>query len=99
MYSKIDVLMVKMKPIERRLQVLPEHIKQAGYYLEFRDIYREYKQLKRPKKQEAFRDDYHREITLYEAADRYLRQHLNGRNEIPLKSWKEELERLTAEKK
>jgi transcriptional accessory protein Tex/SPT6 len=97
MYSKNDILMMKMKPLERRLRELPEHIKQAGYYQEFRDIYREYKQLKRPKKQEAFRDSCHREITLYEAADRYLRQHLNGRNEIPVKSWKEELERLIAE--
>ena len=57
-----------------------------------------YKHLKWPKRQEAFRDSYHREITLYETANRYLRQHLNGRNEIPLKSLKEELEKLTAEK-
>jgi hypothetical protein len=39
------------------------------------------------------------EITLYEAAERHLKQHLNGRNEIPLPSWKKEREKLNAEKK
>jgi hypothetical protein len=37
-------------------------------------------------------------IVLHEAASRYLKEHLNGRTEIPLKKWRAERGRLTAEK-
>ena len=34
----------------------------------------------------------------YEAASRYLKEHLNGRTAIPLKAWQAERVKLTAEK-
>jgi hypothetical protein len=38
------------------------------------------------------------DIILHEAASRYLKEHLNSRTEIPLKKWKAERGKLTAEK-
>ena len=52
-----------------------------------------------PKKQEAFYEAYRMELTHYEAAGRYLDGVMNGRTGIPLKAWKAEQEKLTAERK
>jgi predicted nucleic acid-binding Zn-ribbon protein len=97
MYKRQNGLREKLKPIERRLKVLTEHIKQAEYHREFKSVYEKYKQQK-SNKQNDFREKHRREITLYEAADAYLKKHLNGRIEIPLKKWKSEIIRLTDEK-
>lgn len=42
---------------------------------------------------------YRMELTHYEAAGRYLDGVMNGRTGIPLKAWKAEQEKLTAERK
>ena len=52
-----------------------------------------------PKKQEAFYEAYRMELTHYEAAGRYLDGVMNGRTGIPLKAWKAERDKLTAERK
>ena len=44
MYEKQFEIRDNLKPIERRLQTLDEHIRQAAYYLEFKKIYGIYKQ-------------------------------------------------------
>ena len=88
----------KLNPIDRRLKTLDEHIKQAETYLKHKDIYKMYKQEK-PKKQEAFRQQFHAEITLYEGAAHYLKGVMNGRTTLPIKAWKKEREALIAEKK
>jgi hypothetical protein len=88
----------ELKPIERRLKTLDKHIEQVGYYQEFTKIYKLYKHEK-PKNQAAFYESHRRELTLYEAAERYLKDHLNGRDKIPLPTWKGEREKLTADKK
>jgi len=87
----------ELKPIDRRLKVLDEHIKQAEYYREFANINRLYKQQK-PKHQADFYETHRRELTLYEATERYIKAHLNGRDKIPLPTWKAEREKLTADK-
>lgn len=66
--------------------------------MKYRDVYRKYKQQK-PKKQEAFYEAHRMELTHYEAAGRYLNGVMNGRTGIPLKAWKAEQEKLTAERK
>jgi hypothetical protein len=65
--------------------------------LEHREIYRQYRQIRRPKKQAAFREQRYTEIALFESAHRYLEQHLNG-NIPPLDSWKEERAKLLTER-
>jgi tRNA G18 (ribose-2'-O)-methylase SpoU len=89
----------KLKANERRLKTLDKHIEQAQYFLEFKAIYKQYKQQK-PKKQEAFREAHRREITLYEVAERYLDKHMNGHvfSAKTLKAWKLEKSTLTAER-
>jgi len=97
MYSKQDDIRVGLKFIERRLKVLDEHIKESAYHLVFREIYQKYKQLK-PRKQKKFFEDHRREIMLFESADRYFTEHINRHTVLPIKQWREERDRLTAEK-
>ena len=87
----------KLKPIDRRLKTLDKHIKQAEYHREYYKIYKQYQQEK-PKNQERFYETHRMELTLYEAADRYLKGVMNGKSGIPLKSWIAERVKLTAER-
>jgi predicted nuclease with TOPRIM domain len=86
----------KLKPIERRMKTLAEHIENAKTYNQYKLIHKKYKELK-PKYQADFYEANRTELTLYESAKRYLDANLNGHN-MPLKSWKEEQTKLTAEK-
>jgi len=87
----------RLNRIDGRLHMLDEHIRHMGYYLEHGEIYRQYQQIRRPKKQTAFRKQHYTEITLFESAYRYLKQHLNGQTP-QLQSWKEERTKLLTER-
>ena len=97
MYAKQYDIRDKLKPMERRLKTLDEHIQQADMYMEHRAIYRQYQEQK-PKKQAAFAEKHHAQTTLFEAAERYLKGVMNGRTSLPIKAWKAERVELTAEK-
>jgi hypothetical protein len=97
MHGKQFDIRDKLKPVERRLKTLDEHIKQSDIYLQYRDIYKKYKE-QPPKKQEAFAEAHRMEITLYEAANSYLTEHMNGKTKLPIKAWKAEYVKLTEEK-
>jgi len=73
----------KLKPVERRLGALKKHIEQS-------DIYFKYKGKK--KRTEA-------EQSLYVAAHDYLKGVMNGKTALPVKAWKSEYAKLTAERK
>lgn len=62
----------RLNRIDRRIKTLDEHIQEAGYYREHKDVYAQYQQIKRPKKQAAFREQFYTGIALYEAAKRYF---------------------------
>ena len=97
MLSKQFAIRDELKLIERRLTLLDEHIKQAGIYRKYRPFKQKYNQQKQ--KQQAQYHEIHRaELTLYEAAERYIKTNLNGRDKIPLPIWRAEWEKLTAEK-
>ena len=98
MYEKLGDTRDKLKPIERRLKTLDEHIQQTKSFKENRGIYQQYKAQK-PRKQAAFYNAHSAEIILCESAGKYLKAHLNGRTKIPISAWKSEHEKLTAEKK
>ncbi len=87
----------RLNRIDGRLHMLDEHIRYMGYYQEHRELYSQYQQIRRPKKQAAFREQHYTEIALFESAHRYLGQHLNG-NTPPLQSWKEERTKLLTER-
>lgn len=83
LYNKQFDIRDKLKPIERRLKVLDEHIRQA-------DIYRQHKGNKARSEAEEI---------LFTAARKYITDHLNGNGNIPYKSWVAERGKLTAEQK
>lgn len=87
----------RLNRIDGRLHMLDEHIRHMGYYHEHMEIYRQYQQIKRPKKQAAFREQHYTEIALFESANRYIGQQLNG-HALPLNSWEEEREKLLTER-
>ena len=98
MFGEQREISEKLKPIDRRLKALDGHISNAEKYLKYREVYGKYRR-QPPKKQEAFYEAYRMELTHYEAAGRYLDGVMNGRTGIPLKAWKAEQEKLTAERK
>jgi len=109
----------KLKPIERRLKTLDEHLRQSENHMSYRGhkarydkLYSQYETLKKSsgfgakrKAQKAldaandYRESHRMEITLYEYAEKYLKQHLNGHGRVPLPTWKEERAKLTGNKK
>jgi hypothetical protein len=99
MRQQFNEVSEKLKANERRQKTLDKHIEQGGYYLECKGIYEKYLQQK-PKHQEVFREAHRREITLYETAERYLNQHMNGHvfSVKTLKSWKSEQSTLTSDR-
>lgn len=99
MRVKFNAISKNLKDADRRLTTLDKHIEQAQYFLEFKDIYKKYQQQK-PKHQEDFREAYRREITLYEAAERYLNKHMNSHSFSvkTLKEWKSEKTTLNVER-
>ena len=72
----------KLKPVERRLGTLKKHIEQA-------DIYFKYKGKKKLTEAEQI---------LFTAAHDYLKGVMNGKTALPVKAWKAEYAKLTAER-
>ena len=82
MYGRQFDIRDELKPVERRLKVLDEHIKQS-------DIYRKYKGNKARNESEDI---------LFAAAKKYITDHLNGHGKIPYNTWKSERTKLAAER-
>lgn len=94
MYGEQRSISEKLKPIDRQLKTLDEHISNTEKYFRYRNVYKQYKQQK-PKKQEAFYEAHRMEMTHYEAAARYLDGVMNGRTTLPTKAWKAERQQLS----
>jgi len=97
MYEKQFDLRDKLKPVERRLKTLDAHIQQATMYMQHKAVYRQYQEQK-PKKQAAFAEKHHAEISLFESAERYLKGVMNGKITLPIKVWRAERDALNADK-
>ncbi|MCL2285418.1 MAG: MobA/MobL family protein, partial [Firmicutes bacterium] len=94
--AKFDKVNEETKAIEDRLKKLNPLIKQADLYLQHREINNLYKQQK-PKHKDRFYETHRTELTLYEAAERFLKANLDGKT-LNTKAWKKEAAELTAEK-
>jgi len=104
MYQKQSDIRGELKPVERRLKVLGEHIKQGENFKKYKPIYEQYQSIepgfadklfKREPKTE-FYEKHRAEITLFEVADRYLKEHLNGKvSKPPMKKWRTEYAELS----
>ena len=96
MQTRFDDVRENLKLYERSINNLDERIKQGSIYMEHRDLYSQYKQIK-PRKQEKFYEAHRTELMLFEAAKRYLDSHLTGHT-IPITAWKEDREKLSIER-
>ena len=94
--TKFDEVNEKTKVIEERLKILNPLIKQSDLYLQHKEINKLYKQQK-PKHKDRFYETHRTELTLYEAAERFLKANLDGTT-LNTKAWKKEAAQLTAEK-
>ena len=123
MHGKVLRLGEDMKPVNRRIDTLKEHIRQSGNYKEHRKIKRQYDALyaeytaarketglfSERKAQKAlntansFYEDNRAGLTLFDAADKYLRGVLQDRFDPkklpPITMWRDELTAKTAEQK
>jgi hypothetical protein len=122
MRGKVYRLFEDMKPANRRIDTLKEHIKHSENYKEHRTVKRQYDKLyseytaarketgifterKAKKALDAannFYDTFSAELILFDAAEKYLRDVLQGRFDPkklpPITKWREELTTKTAEK-
>ena len=83
MFGKQQDIRDNLKPIDRRLKTLDEHIRQA-------DIYLSHKGKKTLTEAEQI---------IFTAAGNYLKGVMNGKTTLPTKAWKAERVKLTAERK
>ncbi len=86
-----------VKRTEKLLHERRELVDQSEKYLEYRPVYKEYRQMK-PRKREKYYDQHVTELTLYQTAERYLKERLGKDKVLNLKGWKAEIATLAAEK-
>ena len=87
----------EIKQTEKLLHERKELIDQAEKYREHRPTYKAYMQTK-PKKQEDFFESNRVALTLYQSAERYLKEHLGEDKVLKSKAWKAEVADLTQKK-
>ena len=86
-----------IKTEERRISTLNQHLAQVDIFRQHKAVYAKYKTLD-PKKRDGFYDKHSDEIAAYQSASKYLKDHLNGRGKIPDKSWRDERDKLLAQR-
>lgn len=79
------------------MKTLDEHIRHADSYFRHWAFYKEYKR-QEPSRQEAFYEHHRAELAVYESAEQYLKQLMNGHTTIPIKAWKAEAVSLPSQK-
>ena len=85
-----------MKPREARIKQLQKLIEQAQNFQKTKPVHDEYKQIRWKGKQEKFAEAHRADLTIWEAANRYLRANLPDMKLTP-QAWQTELAKLTAE--
>jgi len=88
----------RLKPIEGRLKVLNERLKQVAIHKENKPFLDEYRALP-PRKQKKYFAEHKTELDLFKSANSYLNKHRNKDGKIPLASWIKERDNLLKEKK
>ena len=85
------------KSEERRISTLNQHLAQLEIYKSKKAAYKQYKSLD-AKKRDGFYDKHFDEISAYEFASKYLKEHLNGRDKIPEQDWRAERNKLLGQR-
>ena len=94
--DEYDNIRITLKEVEGRLQSLAELVKQAEIYRRHRDLYKQYHSLS-GNKADMFRIRNYTEIALYEAAEKYLKENVNG-STLEVSKWKSDIATLTERK-
>ena len=82
---------------ERRIAVLTERGEMWAQYNEYKAVHKQLARVK-PEKRELFEQRHSRELILYDAAARYLKELKASGEEITPKEWRREIDLLTAQK-
>ena len=94
--DEYDNIRITLKEVEGRLKSLAELVKQAEIYRRHRELYKQYHSLS-GNKADMFRIRNYTEITLYEAAEKYLKENVNG-STVEIGKWKSDIATLTEQK-
>lgn len=94
--DEYDKIRIGLKEVESRLKSLTELVKQAEIYRRHRDLYKQYHSLS-GNKADMFRIKNYTEIALYEAAEKYLKENVNG-STVEIGKWKSDIATLTERK-
>lgn len=94
--DEYDNIRITLKEVEGRLQSLAELVKQAEIYRRHRELYKQYHSLS-GNKADMFRIRNYTEIALYEAAEKYLKENVNG-STLEVGKWKTDIATLTERK-
>ena len=82
---------------ERRIATLTERGEMWAQYNEYKAVHKQLARVK-PEKRELFEQRHSRELILYDAAARYLKELKASGEELSPKEWKREIDLLTAQK-
>lgn len=94
--DEYDNIRITLKEVEGRLKSLAELVKQAEIYRRHRELYKQYHSLS-GNKADMFRIRNYTEIALYEAAEKYLKENVNG-STLEVGKWKTDIATLTERK-
>ena len=87
----------KIVQAERRIAVLTERGEMWAQYNKYKTVHKQLAKIK-PEKRELFEQRHSRELILYDAAARYLKELKASGEEITPKAWRREIDLLTAQK-
>ncbi|MFR2486152.1 MAG: MobQ family relaxase [Hungatella sp.] len=98
--EKSDAIRSGMKAAEQRMKELQKLIEQGKNYLAYKPIHDEHKQIRWKGKQEKYAEAHRTELSLWNAASRYLHARLpEGVKSIPIAAWEKEYAELAAQSK
>ena len=87
----------KIVQAERRIATLTERGEMWAQYNKYKAVHKQFAKVK-PEKRELFEQRHSRELILYDAAARYLKELKDSGEEITPKAWQREIDLLTAQK-
>ena len=94
--DEYDNIRITLKEVEGRLKSFAELVKQAEIYRRHRELYKQYHSLS-VNKADMFRIKNYTEIALYEAAEKHLKDNVNG-STFEVGKWKTDIATLTEQK-
>ena len=97
--DQADAIRESMKTAEQRMKELQKLIEYGRNYQTYKPVQDEYRQIRWKGKQEKFAEARRAELTLWNAANRYLHAHLpEGVKTLPISAWEKEYAALKTQR-